>query len=142
MIGYEFDYGDPDPADVAADRAPRGVSCTPSCTGCSSPECGYCDAKREALIERRLAAVYEGDSDELIAAMRSDEVLAVIVQDLAKKLRDRLAFKERQFVFDDRGLGAEMRSFAIRLTGAATNSVYDAVNENKDWSRGFDRRAA
>lgn len=121
----------------------RSISCTPSCTGCSSPECGYCDAKREALIERRLAAVYEGDSDELIAAMRSDEVLATIVQEIVKELRDRLDFKDGEFAFHGGPVfSLAMRSYAIRLTGAVENAVSDAVNENKDWSRGFDRRAA
>lgn len=119
----------------------RSISCTPSCTGCSSPECGYCERKRENEIERRLAAVYEGDSDELIAAMRSDEVLAVIVQEIVKELRDRLMFRSGEFWFEELP-GIAMRSYAIRLTAAMESAVSDAVNENKDWSRGFDRRAA
>lgn len=131
--GFEGDYYQPER---------RSISCTPSCTGCSSPECGYCDAKRENEIERRLAAVYEGDSDELIAAMRSDEVLAVIVQEIMKELRDRLDFVSGEFVFDYAGVRPVMRSYAIRLTGAVENAVSDAVNENKDWSRGVDRRVA
>lgn len=135
--GFEGGYLQPDR---------RSISCTSSCNGCSSPECGYCDAKREALIERRLAAVYEGDSDELIAAMRSDEVLAVIVQEIAKELRDRLSFAKGEFLFkssaEDFHLVTAMRSYAIRLTAAVESAVSDAVNEGKDWSRGFDRRAA
>lgn len=136
-----YDYTDVDPADVAGDRSLRSISCTPSCAGCSSPECGYCERKREALYERRLSAVYGDDADELIAAMRSDGILAYVVQDVVSHLAGRLSFVGGQYRFDVEDMD-KLKSLTIRLTSAVELAVTESINEDKAWSRGIDRRAA
>ncbi len=104
-------------------------------------DCVPADApNHDRAIEDRLASVWSGDSDDMIAAMRACPIVAELVQDIVRNIHDRLFFANRAPVLNLDNLD-ELRGLAVRIDAAMLDCVERSFTERTPWSAVADRRA-